>query len=214
MIGKNAYTFGQTYGDESTGYHRHVISVVIFFYSNTLKSMFSDYTVTETIFFDDYSDAAPRAKTMRVNGITNFLLHVAQCITFRQTKFFTAALIDEASLKSFYSRLGFKVIKDFVTYPNFEEACKRFNYESGKSRALNKQTIGLQCHLTIPRRVTMIHDNRIDFNKNRYVFKDLNDVPPSDDWFPYEYTDAEVKKKMEKIKGKLSSDEMEKENKH
>ena len=29
---KNAYTFAPTYGDESTAYHRHMISVVVFFY--------------------------------------------------------------------------------------------------------------------------------------------------------------------------------------
>ena len=67
---------------------------------------------------------------------------------------------------------------------------KRLNYELGKSKALQKQTIFLQFYLTIPRRVTIIHDNRVDFNENKYVFKDLNDVPPSDDWFPYEYIDA------------------------
>ena len=27
------------------------------------------------------------------------------------------------------------------------------------------------------------------------MFKDLKEVPPSDDWFPYEYIDAGVKKK-------------------
>ena len=47
----------------------------------------------------------------------------------------TAKFIGEASLKSFYSRLGFKAIKDFTTSPNFEEARKKFYYESGKSKA-------------------------------------------------------------------------------
>ena len=84
--------------------------------------------------FDDYLDAAPRAKTMRLNLITNFLLHVAQVITFHQ-KIVTATIIAEASLKSSYSRLGFKVIEYFVTSPNFEVARKRFHYESGKSKA-------------------------------------------------------------------------------
>ena len=41
-----------------------------------------------------------------------------------------------------------------------------------------KKTIGLQCHQTIPQRVTILHDNRIDFNENINVFKDLNEVPP------------------------------------
>ena len=99
---------------------------------------------------------------MRENGITTFILHVAQCITFHQTKFVTATLIAEALLKSFYSRLGFKVIKDFAASPDFEKYCKRFHYESGKSEAMQKKTAGLQCYLTIPRRVTFIYDNIID----------------------------------------------------
>ena len=63
---------------------------------------------------------------------------------------------------------------------------------------MEKQTIGLQCYQTIPRRVTIIYDDRIYFNENRDVFKDLNDVLPSEDWFPYEYIDAEVNMKLEK----------------
>ena len=70
---------------------------------------------------------------MRGNGITTFLLNVNQCITFRQINVFTATINDEVSLRSFYSRLGFKVIKDFATSPNFEEARNRFHYESGES---------------------------------------------------------------------------------
>ena len=84
-------------------------------------------------------------------------------------------------MKSFYSRLGFKFIKYFATSTHFEEACKRFNYESEKSKALQKETIVLQCQQTIPRRVTTLHDNRIDFNENTKNFKDLNEVLPSDD---------------------------------
>ena len=78
------YTFAPIYGDKSTGYHRHMISVVEFFYSNTLKSMLEDYAVTEMGCFDDYSYAAPRAKTIRRNGITKFILHVSQCINFHK----------------------------------------------------------------------------------------------------------------------------------
>ena len=73
-------------------------------------------------FFDDYSDAAPHAKTMRVNGMANFILHVSQCNIFNQNKKFAATLIIKASLKSSYSRLGFKVIKDYATSTNFIEA--------------------------------------------------------------------------------------------
>ena len=51
------------------------------------------YSVTDMGCFDDYSDAAPRAKTMRGNGITAFLLHVAQFITFRQKYIVTETLI-------------------------------------------------------------------------------------------------------------------------
>ena len=94
-------------------------------------------------------------------------MHVAQCITFNQTQFVNAKIISEARLNSLYSRLGFKVIKDFATSPNFEGARKQFHYESGKFKALQKQTIGLQCYLTIPRRVTIIYDNIIDFKKDK-----------------------------------------------
>ena len=46
------------------------------------------------------------------------------------------------------------------------------------------------------------------------MFKYLNEFPPSDDWYPYEYINAEVKKKPEKTKGQLTGDEMEKETKN
>ena len=118
-----------------------MISVVVFFYSNTLKSMLVYYSVTDMGCFIDFSDAATRAKTMRGNGITTFLLHVAQCITFRQKNIVTATHISKASLKSFYSRLGSKVITDLTTSPHFKEACKNFKYESGKSKALQKKPL-------------------------------------------------------------------------
>ena len=44
---EKGYKYVPTYGDESTGYHCNMISVVVFFYSNTLKSMLVDYAVTE-----------------------------------------------------------------------------------------------------------------------------------------------------------------------
>ena len=118
-----------------------------------------DYAVTEMGSLDDYSDAAPQGKSMRGNGITTFLLHVDQCIIFNEKNRVKTILIAKVLLKSFYSRLGFKVIKVFTNSPNFEEACKRFHYESGKSKADQKKTIGLQCFHTIPRRVTFIHDD-------------------------------------------------------
>ena len=76
-----------------------MISVVVFLYSNKFKSMFVDYKVTEMVCFDGYLDADPRSKTMRGNGITKFILHVSQCINFRQIKFVTATLIAEEFLK-------------------------------------------------------------------------------------------------------------------
>ena len=140
-----------------------------------------NYVVTDMGCFDDYSDAAPHAKTTRGNGITNFLLHIYQCIISNQTEFVTAKNITKYRLKSLYSRLCFKVIKDFAKYPNFEEARERFNYETGKSKKLHKQTIGLQFYITIPRRVTILHENIIYFNENIAVYKYLNEVSPSDD---------------------------------
>ena len=96
---EKAYKYGPKYGDESNGCHRHIISVVVFFYSNTLKSMLEYYLVTEMSCFDDYLDAAPCAKTMRVNGSTTFILHVSQCITFHKTYLVTSTFFSEASLK-------------------------------------------------------------------------------------------------------------------
>ena len=78
--------------------------------------------------FDDYLYAAPHAKTIRGNCITNLLLHVAQCITFDQRKFAAATLIAEDRLKSLYSRLCFKIIKGFATSPNYEDADHRVTH--------------------------------------------------------------------------------------
>ena len=47
--------------------------------------MLVDYAVTEMGFLDYYLDAATQDKSMRGNGITTFLLHVAQCIISNQT---------------------------------------------------------------------------------------------------------------------------------
>ena len=78
-----------TYGDESTGYN----PLVVFFYSNKIKSMMVDYSVREMGCFGDYFDAAPPDKTIRGNGTTTFLFHVPQCILFRQTNIFTSTRI-------------------------------------------------------------------------------------------------------------------------
>ena len=55
--------------------------------------MLVDYLVIDMGCFGDYLDAAPRAKTIGWNGITAFLLRVAQCITFNQTRFLQKHLL-------------------------------------------------------------------------------------------------------------------------
>ena len=95
---QKSYAFAPTYGDVSTDFQRHMISVVVFSSSNKLKSMLVDYAVAEMGYFGNYSDAAPHAKTTRGGGITNFLLHIAQCILFNQTIFVTEIIISEAWL--------------------------------------------------------------------------------------------------------------------
>ena len=61
-----------------------MISIVVFSYSETLESMLVEYAATGMGFLGDYLDAAPKGKIIRGNGITTFLLHVAQCIIFNQ----------------------------------------------------------------------------------------------------------------------------------
>ena len=72
----------------------------------------------------------------------------------------------------------------------------------------------LQFYLTIPRCVTLLYDIQIDFNEDKDLFKDFNELPSSDDWSPYEYIDSDFKKKVEKTKGKFTINEMKKETKH
>ena len=69
---------------------------------------------------------------MRGNGCTSFLLHVSQCIIVNQMNFVIEILIDEVWLKLLYTRFDLKVIKYLAKSTDFEEACKRFHYESGK----------------------------------------------------------------------------------
>ena len=138
----------------------------------------------------------PRSKTMRVNCITTFLFHVVQCIILNQTYFFTATLISKAWLKSLYSRLGFKVIKIFVNCPNFEEDHKQFHNDSGKSKAVQKNNIDLQCLQTIPRRFTFIHDNWINLNIHKNVSRNLYVYPTPENWFQNKNIEAEIKKKL------------------
>ena len=96
---ENAYKFGPLHGGESTGFHRHMISVVLFSYSETLKSMLVKYAATEMGFLDDYSDNDPNHKSIRGNGITTFLFHVAQYIIFNLTNSVKTVLIANASLR-------------------------------------------------------------------------------------------------------------------
>ena len=101
-----------------------------------------------------------------------------------------------------------------MNYPNFEEACKRFHYESGKYKADKKKTTGLQCLQTIPLHVTFLHGDRINLNIHKNVLRNLHDVPISENWFPNKYIESEIKKKLYKTRGKLASDEMENEIRH
>ena len=96
-----------------------MISVVVFSYSETLKSMLVEYAATEMGFLDDYSDADPNHKSMRGNGVTTFIFHISQCIIFNQTNFVKTILIANTSFKSFYSRLGFTFIKCFANSTKF-----------------------------------------------------------------------------------------------
>ena len=104
--------------------------------------MLIEYAATEMGFLDYYSDADPNHKSIRGNGITTFFFHVDQCIIFNLTNHVKTILIANVSLKKFYSRLVFTVIKDFVTSTNFEAARRQFHYETGKSKADQKKTIG------------------------------------------------------------------------
>ena len=122
-----------------------MISVVVFSYSETLKSMLIEYAAIEMGFLDDYSDADLNQKIIRGNGITTFLFHVAQCIIFKLTTQVKTILIANVSLKTFYSRLGFSVIKVFATSTTFEAARRRFHSETGKYKTYQTKTIGLQC---------------------------------------------------------------------
>ena len=62
---ENAYKLGPKYGGESTGLYRHMISVVVFSYSETLKSVLIEYAATEMGVLDYYYDADPSHKSIR-----------------------------------------------------------------------------------------------------------------------------------------------------
>ena len=56
-----------------------------------------DYSVTHVICFDKYSDTAPHPKTMRGDGITNFIFHVLNVSLSIIKNIFTASFIAESS---------------------------------------------------------------------------------------------------------------------
>ena len=136
----NALKQNSLYGGKSTGFHHYMISV-FFSYSEILESMLVDYAATEMGSLHDYSDAAPKGEIIRGNGITTFLLHVSQYKIFNQTNRVKTILIADALLKSFYSILGFKVIKDFATSNNFEEDHQKFHYDLTKSKVDQKNLL-------------------------------------------------------------------------
>ena len=160
-----------------------MISVVVFSYSETLKSMLIEYAATQMGFLDDYSDADPNHKIIRRNGITTFLFHAAQFIIFNITNHVKTIVIANVSLKKFYSRLGFSVIKDFATSTPFESARRRFHYDTGKSKEDEIKTIGLHCLYTTPQSVTFLHNDRINFNTQTNVFRDLDRISKSETFF-------------------------------
>ena len=146
--------------------------------------MLIEYAAIEMGFLNDYYDADPNQKSIRGNGITTFLFHVAQCIIFKLKTQVKTILIANVSLKTFYSSLGFFVIKDFATSTKFEVARRRFHYDTGKSKEDELKTIGLQYLYTIPRRIKLFHDDRINFNTQKNVFRDLDGISTSLPLFP------------------------------
>ena len=71
-----------------------------------------------------------------------------------------------------------------------------------------KKAIGLQCLYTIPRQVRFLHDDRINFNIHKNVFRDLDGISTSETWFWNKFIEDEIKKKVDKTREQLASDEM------
>ena len=69
-----------------------------------------------------------------------------------------------------------------------------------------EKTIGLKCLQTIPQRVTFLHDDRINLNIHKNMFRNLYVDPTSETWFPNKYIEADIKKKLDKTRGQLASD--------
>ena len=70
------------------------------------------------------------------------------------------------------------------------------------------KTIGLQCVYTIPRRVTFLCDDRINFNTQKNVFRDLDGISTSETFFPNKSINDEIKKRVDKTRDQLASDKM------
>ena len=170
--------------------------------------MLVEYAATEMGFLDYYSDADPNDKSIRGNGITTFLFHVAQCILFCLTNCVKTILIANASLKTFYSRLGFTVIKDFMTSTTSEAARSRFHYETGKSKAEQKKISAYSVY-------TLSHDE-LDFfmtiELTSIYIKMCSDIQMVIQHqklgFLNKYIEDEIKKKVDKTRDQLASDEM------
>ena len=145
--------------------------------------MLIEYAATEIGFLDYYSGVDTNYKSIRGNGITTFLFHVAQCIIFNLTNQVKTILIANVSLKTFYSRLGISVIQDFATSTTFEAACRRFHYKTEKYKVDQTRTIGLQCLYTFPRRVIFLHDDQMNINTQKNVFRDLDGISTSETFF-------------------------------
>jgi hypothetical protein len=173
-----------------------MVSVVVFLTCNKLQSMMVDYAVTEFVCFDDYLDASPLVKTMRGTGFTVFILHIAQCMAFHKSKWLNTTLVAEFKLKSFYSKLRFKVIKDFAQSPIMEVARPRFHFEGSDSNVNKKKTIGMPCYHMMPGSVTLFFDNHIDKGDQSDLYHHLaNDKPPKE-WFLAKFIQAQVRQRI------------------
>ena len=77
---ENAYKLGPKYGGESTGFHRHMISVVVFSYSETLKIMLIEYADTKMGSLDDYSHAIHWIHPHILDPIYKRFHHLPYCL--------------------------------------------------------------------------------------------------------------------------------------
>ena len=75
-------------------------------------------------------------------------------------------------------------------------------------KQIRKKSIGLQCLYTIPRRVIFIHDDRINFNTQKNLFRDLDGISTSETLFLNKFIDDEINKRVDKTRDQLASDKM------